>query len=272
MQRVGLIGCGVIGSALIEAIIDGQLPDARLVAILSTSISPAASRARRVLDTHLVDSIEALIAYKPNLVFEAAEHQAVRSYARTVLAAGIDLLLMSIGALADPDLRRDLTDLADQQGAAILIPSGAIGGLDVLRACQCQGELDQVVLTSTKHPRALAGQPYILDRAVGLDNLDAPLTVFDGSAAEACLAFPKSTNIAAAVSLAGLGFDRTRVCVVADPDAERTVHSLEARGGFGELELTLHNYPHPENPRTSYLACLGAVAAVKNLQGSLRFI
>lgn len=272
MLRVGLIGCGVIGSALVDAIIGGQLQGVRLVAVLGTSMSPAVSRARQVLGARFVNSIEALIAHEPNLVFEAAEHQAVGAYAEPVLAAGINLLLMSVGALADPDLRRDLTELADQQGAAILIPSGAIGGLDVLRACHCQGELDEVVLTSTKHPRALAGQPYILDHTIDLNALRAPLTVFDGSATEACLAFPKSTNIAAAVSLAGLGFDRTRVCVVADPEAERTMHSLQARGGFGQLELTLHNYPHPENPRTSYLACLGAVAAVKNLQGPVRFI
>ena len=126
------------------------------------------------------------------------------------------------------------------------------------------------MLTSTKRPGALMGQPYLVEHSIDLDGLDEPLTVFEGPATEACVAFPKSTNIAAAVSLAGIGFDHTRV--VADPETPRTIHTLRARGAFGELQLTLQNCPHPENPRTTYLACLSPVAALKNLQTAIRFV
>lgn len=224
------------------------------------------------MNTHCVATIEEMVALAPDLIFEAAGHLAVRAYGRSVLAAGIDLALMSVGALADPDLRRKLISVAAQQGAALLIPSGAIGGLDVLRASRAQGQLVKVMLTSSKHPAALVDQPYILEHDIRLVGLHEPLVAFDGSAAEACTAFPKSTNVAAAVSLAGLGFNRTQVRVVADPYTRRTVHTLEARGGFGEMRLIVRNFAHPENPRTSLLACMGSVASVENVQGPLRFI
>lgn len=230
------------------------------------------NRAQGTLNTRFAATIEEVVALEPDLVFEAAGHAAVRAYARSVLAAGIDLALMSVGALADPDLRRDLVSLATLHGAALLIPSGAIGGLDVLRASRAQGQLCEVRLTSTKRPAALVGQPYIAEPGIRLEDLHEPLIVFEGTAAEACLAFPKSTNIAAAVSLSGLGFNRTHVRVVADPHTRRTVHMLEARGGFGEMRLKVRNFAHPRNPRTSFLACLGSVAAVENVQGPLRFI
>lgn len=272
MFKIGLIGCGAIGSALVEAVLNEDVPGSQLVAILDISSNVTIRRAQQVLGTRFADTIEQLISSRPDLVVEAAGHQAVAAYGRFVISAGIDLLVMSVGALADPHLRKELTELAVQRGTTILIPSGAIGGLDLLRAGHSQGQLEEVVLTSIKHPSALAGQPYLVKHGLDLSGIDEPLVVFEGLAADACLAFPKSTNIAAAVSLAGLGFDRTRVCVVADPGTARTVHTLEAKGSFGEMRLTLHNFPHPENPRTSFLACLGAVAAIRNVQGPLRFV
>ncbi len=272
MFKIALIGCGAIGSTVVEAILNEELTNVRLVGILDLLSNDVIERAQQVLGTHFVRSVEELIELGPDLVFEAAGHGAVFAYGRSVLAAGIDFLPMSVGALARSDFLTELTELANQQGATILISSGAIGALDMLRASRARGELEEVVLTSTKRPKALMGQPYLVEHGIHLDGLEEPLTVFDGPAAEACVAFPKSTNIAASVSLAGIGFDRTRVRVVADPKTPRTIHTLQARGAFGELQLTLQNYPHPENPSTSYLACLGPVAAFTNMQGAIRFV
>ena len=272
MLGLGLIGCGAIGSAVIKAILGGQIPDVSLLAVLRRPTTPSVGHSQKASGIRYVATIEEMVALAPDLVFEVAGHEAVVACGPSVVAAGIDLMLMSVGALANADLRHQLTELAIQHRATILIPSGAIGGLDLLRAGGSGGQLEQVDLTCTKHPSALAGQPYVINLGRDLLSLNEPLTVFDGSAADACPGFPKSANIAAAVSLAGVGFDRTRVCIVADPGAARTMYTLEAKGSFGEMRLTLRNIPHPRNPRTSFLACLGAVAAIKNVQGPFRFI
>ena len=272
MVKVGLIGCGAIGGEVVDAILNGEIPDARLVGILDVKSNSTIEHAQRALGAQFVQEIEELISLAPDLVMEAAGHEALLAYGRSVVDAGIDLLPMSVGALADPVFLSEMTTLAKQHAASILISSGAIGALDILRASRARGELDEVVLTSTKRPTAFAGQPHVVDGGIDLEALDGPLTIFDGLAAEACLAFPKSTNIAASISLAGLGFDRTRVRVVADPETPRTVHTLQARGAFGEMQLTLQGFPHPENPRTSYLACLSPVSSLGHMQGVFRFV
>jgi aspartate dehydrogenase len=271
MLKLGLIGCGAIGGAVASALLDEEVPGVRLAGILDIAVNEIIVRAQHD-NIPLVQHIEELLDLGPDLVLEAAGHQALIAHGRSVVSAGIDLLPMSVGALADPALRDDLAALANRTGATIYISSGAIGCLDVLRAGHAQGGLEEVVLTSAKRPAALAGQPYLVEHGINVDALDAPLTVFDGSATEACLTFPKSTNIAASVSLAGLGFDETRVRVVADPEIPRTTHTLQIKGGFGEAQLTLRNLPHPDNPSTTYLACLGAIAALNNVQAMLRFV
>jgi aspartate dehydrogenase len=219
-----------------------------------------------------VHTLAELLALQPSLIVEAASHEAVREYALSIVEAGIDFLPMSVGAFAHGDLVAEITSKAEARGTKILISSGAIGGLDVLRASRAGGGLAQVTLTSTKRPAALANQPYLIEHKVSVEGLSGPTVVFDGSAREACQAFPKSTNIAASVSLAGIGFDLTRVRVVANPDIPRTTHTLEARGSFGELRLTLQNLPHPQNPSTTNLACQGAVATLGNMLTPICFL
>ena len=271
MLKLGIMGCGAIGGAVAAAILNEELPGVRLGGILDIAANDVTARAQRA-GVPVVQQTEDLLALEPNLILEAAGHQALIAHGRAVVAAGIDLLPMSVGALADSDLRTELFALADQSDTTIYISSGALGCLDVLRASQTLGGLVEVVLTSTKRPAALSGQPYLVKHGIDVDGIEAPLTVFDGSATEACLTFPKSTNIAASASLAGLGFEQTRVRVVADPNIPRTIHTLLIKGDFGEAQLTLRNLPHPDNPSTTYLACLGAIAALNNVRASLRFV
>ena len=268
MKTLGLIGCGAIGSVVVDAVLNGELDQFDLAGILDLHSNEKIEQAK----VPFVDNIDDLIHLGPDIILEAAGHQALYDYGVKVVSAGIDFIPMSLGAFANADFAEDIQNKAGDNQARIFIPSGAIGCLDILRAIRIGGGMDSVVLSSAKTPAALAGQPYLVENGIEIDELDEPLTVFEGTASEACLAFPKSTNIAGAVSLAGLGFDKTKVRLVADPHAPRTVHTLKATGAFGELELKLQNLPHPDNPSTTLLAALSAVSALKNLQTLMRFV
>jgi len=198
----------------------------------------------------------------PDVIVEAASPVVVRTASEAWLAAGCDVLVMSVGALADEALLGRLDAAARSSGRAVLVPSGAIGGLDAIRAARLGG-LDAVELRTTKAPRALAGAPGIAAAGIDLDLIDGPMVVFEGTAREAVVAFPANLNVVAALSLAGIGPDRTRVVLVADPAETRNVHEIRASGAFGELRLWFANLPSPENPKTSALASLAALALLR---------
>ena len=150
-----------------------------------------------------------------------------------------------------------------------MVPTGAIAGLDAIRAARIGG-LDEVQLRTTKPPRALAGAPGLRGLGVDLDHLAGPVVVFDGTAADAVIAFPANLNVVAALSLAGIGPDRTRVVLVADPAGTSNIHEITARGAFGELSIRLDNRPTPGNPKTSHLASLSAIALLRGLSEAVR--
>jgi aspartate dehydrogenase len=152
----------------------------------------------------------------------------------------------------------------------LFIASGAVAGLDAL-ASAAQGGLEEVTLTTRKPPAALEGAPYLVESGRSLVGLRGETTVFEGSAREAVRAFPTNINVAAAVSLAGVGFDRTRVRIVADPASTTNRHEVVARGAFGELQLAVSNRPFPSNPKTSHLAALSALASVKQAARGTHF-
>jgi len=175
--------------------------------------------------------------------------------------------VMSVGALiADPELPERFRKL----GRRLHTPSGAVAGLDGLRAAAVLGGLKRVTLTTRKPPRGLAGAPYFKQRKLDPFTLTEAVTVFSGTARRAIQLFPQNVNIAAAVSLAGLGPDRTRVQVVADPQAKRNTHTLTAEGDFGRLTVVIENRPSPENPKTSLLAGLSALALIASLAQEAR--
>ena len=270
--KLGLIGAGAIGGAVIEAIKAHTLLDYQLVGVFDVAMSDKARQNLEGTGIEIAPTIKSLMQLGPDLILEAAGHAAVAAYGAQILRSGIDFVPMSVGAFAEEDLFAELNLLAEQNNVRIYISSGAIGGLDVLRAAHARNDLEEVILTSTKKPAALAGQPYFEKHEINIEDIRERLIVFEGSARVACREFPKSTNIAASISLAGLGFDNTTVNMVADPDTHRTVHTLTARGAFGEMKMALQNYPHPDNPSTTYLACLGAIAALKNRNASVQFV
>jgi aspartate dehydrogenase len=245
--RVGIIGPGTIGRAVGDALASGAVPGAELAGYLG----------RRGGDFSTLDE---LLAAGPGVVVEAASHDAVREYAEPVLASGVDLVCISVGALADEELRARLLAAARDGGSRLVVPSGAVGGLDLLRSA-AEGGLEEVVIEQRKPPAALLP-------AEEAATLAEPRVVFDGTVGAVVSLYPKTTNVAAAVALAGLGFDATRAVVVADPTLRANRAILTARGSFGTVRLQLDNIA-TANPRTSVVAAQSVLAALRRLREPL---
>ena len=170
-------------------------------------------------------------------------------------------MVVSIGALADEVLRSKLELAAREGDAQLLTVSGAIGGLDALDAARSAG-LDSVVYTGRKPPGAWKDTPA--DQMFDLAGLQVATTIFEGTAADAARLYPKNANVTAAVAIAGVGFDKTQVRLMADPSVTQNVHELEVRGAFGRFIIRLENNPLPDNPKTSWLAALSIEAELRN--------
>lgn len=240
--RVGLVGHGAIGTVVAAALQAGDLPGVELSGVLTRTGDgpcPAADI------TSLIDASD--------VVVEAAGQQAVRQHARVVLDAGRDLVVTSVGALVDDALRHDL-EARTQSGGRLLLTSGAIGGLDLLRAAAREGGLDDVMLTTTKPPRSCAEPSWMApEMLAALEEGTQSIQVFEGTAREAAMLFPRSLNVGAALALATIGLDNTRVVMIADPDVNLNVHVITACGQAGNYSFSIENAPSPDNPRTSAL-------------------
>ncbi|WP_049907894.1 aspartate dehydrogenase [Haloferax elongans] len=269
--RVSLFGCGTIGTEVARAFADGTI-NADLVRIYDRNAEKRQS---------VVDEFRAGDAPEPvddftdlfdgvDLVVEAAGQSAVDEVTVPSLESGCDVLLLSAGALAASELRQQVVRTAEREGQVVHVPSGAIAGLDAVKAAALTGDLETVSLTTTKNPAGLEGAPYLVENDIDLSALDSATTVFEGSATEAALAFPSNINVAMALSLAGIGPGGTTVRIVADPDESNNVHHIEATGGMGSIETTVRNVPSPTNPKTSYLAAVSAIEKLRTMGATVR--
>lgn len=261
-RRIGLVGCGAIGSEIAVAIDSGRV-NAELVTVYDAYRERASALAGRLKSAPVVaESIDALLlASDVDLVVEAASQQAVRDYARSILEHGKDLMVMSVGALLDDALYAELCSLLERHGVRLYLPTGAIAGIDAIRSVRHL--LKEVTITTTKHPRALEDAPFFREHRVNLKGLKRAKVIYRGNAREAVRLFPANVNVAAILSIAGIGADRTMVRIVADPRARRNIHEIDARGEFGELHFSISNVPSPGNPKTSYLAILSAIECLR---------
>lgn len=263
-RKVGIIGCGTIGSQLAVAVDTGAVKNASLV-----SLFDVVSGNIRALQHKLGAKPAAFTDFAKfaetdcDIVVEAASQDAVRKFAKQVLAAGKDLMVMSVGALADKTLLAALLKEAEKNGCRLYVPTGAIAGIDAIRAVRHL--LESVTLTTTKSPKALAGAPFFETSKVKLDEIKQRTVVYEGAAAEAVRMFPANVNVAAVLSLAGIGVDNTKVCIVADPAFTTNQHEIEAKGSFGEFKFTVNNVPSPGNSKTSYLAVLSAIECLRSV-------
>ncbi|MBL8325449.1 MAG: aspartate dehydrogenase [Rubrivivax sp.] len=260
-KRIALVGCGAIGHAVLE-LLRGDAA-ARVVRVVIPSRDHAAARtALRSLapEAEVAAGID-LGAGAPDLVVECAGHAAIVEHVLPALAAGVPAVVASIGALHDSTLATQLADAAVAGGTQVQLVSGAIGAVDALAAAALGG-LERVHYIGRKPPQGWRGTPA--EALCDLGTLTEARTLFDGSAREAARLYPKNANVAATVSLAGIGLDDTRATLIADPGVRRNVHRLVAEGAFGKLDLTIENEPLAANPKTSALTVYSIVRAIHN--------
>jgi len=211
---------------------------------------------------------EILMNDRINLIIEAASQEAVRQYAIKALSNGKDLMVMSAGALIDDEFFIEVSRVASEHGRKVYVPSGAIVGLDNVKAAAVRS-VDEVMLVTRKPPKSFEGAPFIKKQNINLSRISEETVLFEGSAREAVRLFPRNVNVSASLSLAGIGADRTRVRIIADPKADRITHEIHVRGEFGEIITRTINKPFPENPKTSYIAALSAIATLRKISGSI---
>ena len=270
-MRIGLIGGGTIARLVLENMRRGELGPFEVAALMGRAGgAPRARDLAREFGVKYLEEREALIAARPQAVIEAASHEAVREHLVALLEAGIGVVVLSAGALVDDALRRAAEAAAVRRGALLYVPSGGIGGLDVLKTA-CLAGVDEVSIQVAKPPAAWKGIPYVEKSGVDLATLSSPCTLFEGSAREGVPHFPQNVNIAAILSLGGIGPDRTRLKVVADPSLTLNTHTIRVSGRSGRFTLVLENVPAPENPKTSWLACYSALAALRSLHPGARY-
>lgn len=256
-RRVAIIGFGAIGSRVAEHTSRSGDRTA-LISVLVRSLRRVPSDAREELGPILTEDWDNLDSARPDVVVEAAGTGAVRAYGPAALEAGADLVVVSVGALADDNLRARLEEAASKGGARLFVPAGAVGGLDVLKAASLAG-LDSVTHTIRKPPEALLDEREAAEVRSG----NEPLQVFVGSARRSAAAFPQNTNSTVTVGLAGVGLDNTAVRIVADPGVSRNTHEISARGVFGEFSISVSNFPFASNPKSSQLTALSVVSLLE---------
>ena len=261
-RRIGILGLGAIGRPVARALATG-MPGLTFVGATSRD----AGRAREFLAS--LPGAPPLLEFgdlleRADVVVEAATQAVLVDIAPSVLEAGRDLVILSVGALLD---HPEWVERAAARGVRIHVPSAAIAGLDGLKGAAVDGHLDTVVMETRKPPRGLAGAPGVA--AIDLTAITVSTLVFEGTAREACRAFPANVNVVAAVSLAGIGSDRTSIRIYADPSVDRNRHTVTAEGAFGRLRIEIENVPS-ENPRTGKLAYLSTIAYLRDLGAPIR--
>jgi len=260
VRGLALIGCGAIGSLVARAVDEGVV-NAILLYLLDLDVSKAeqlASSLKRQKPRIAISIDDIVNDPRVEVVVEAASQRAVLEYSERVLRAGKHLVVLSVGALIQPEMRRVVERFMER----IHVPSGAIAGLDALRALKLVG-VKKVELTTRKHPSKLSSSPYVRSRGLKLEGLEKPVLVFEGLAVEAVKAFPRSLNVAATLAL--YSDAPVHVRVIADPSIERNVHEIRVESDATTMLIRVENVAHPLNPKTSYLAALSTIALLKEL-------
>jgi aspartate dehydrogenase len=252
-----MLGYGAIGREVVAASRRGDLgPGVDLVAVLV--------RRPRSADAGLLVTNDAgrFFAEPLHIVLESAGHQAVRDHGVRCLEAGADLILTSIGALVDDQLRADLERTAAASGRRLILASAGIGALDILSAAAVGG-LERVAMTVRKDPSAWYGTEA--EAMCDLASLGGPLVIYDGPVREGARRYPQNVNISAAVALAGIGLDRTRLTIVADPTIRAHVVEIEAQGAFGSFHFVEEVEPTADNPKTGKLVAMAVIKTIRQL-------
>ena len=261
---MGIAGFGAIGQAVAAAFAGDGVAGLRLTVIGARD----AARVRATLPPGLPSQPEVMgvteLAERADIVIECAPAALLPSIAEPVLRAGRTMVVLSCGALLES---MHLVELAQAHGGRILIPTGALLGLDAVFAA-AQGTIHSVRMVTRKPPRGLLGAPYLVEHGIAVDGLVEKLRVFEGTAREAARGFPANLNVAVALSLAGIGPDRTRLEIWADPGVTRNMHTIELDANAARLSMTIENIPSA-NPRTGRITAQSVVAMLRKMRAPL---
>ena len=263
MKRIGLLGCGSIGTQIAIAIDTGIIP-AQLTHIFDVDEEKSKLLITKLKNKPIiVENVHLLSSNPVDLIVEAASQDAVSDNALSILQNRRDLVIMSSGALLDESVFEIISDACKELKKTVYLPSGAISGIDALKAVK--DELDSVILTTTKHPNSLKGAKFFEDFKINLNEITEKSTIFEGTANEAVRLFPKNINVSALLSLSGLGSHETIVKIIADPNTTKNTHEITAHGKFGRITTKIENIPDSTNPRTSRLAILSAIETIRSI-------
>lgn len=265
-MHLGLIGYGTIARGLLRILTSEGMKPSK-VTVLTRRESATAARDALGTDVggtgQVVTDAKALIDERPNLIVECAGHSAVQTHVPAVLRAGIETVVVSIGALADDPLYAQLVDAAQAGGTRFVLPAGAIGGVDLLSALRASG-ITEVTYSGRKPPTAWKGTPA--ENLVDLPSLTTEAVFFTGNARQAATQYPKNANVAATLAFAGLGWDQTKVRLIADPNVTRNVHEYTVTAGGADFSIRIEGHPAPDNPKTSITTVYSVAREVMNRQ------
>lgn len=256
-MNIGIIGTGNIATYLLEQINRNDKADGQIIAIFGRNEEKGQQLSEQ-FEADFYTDLQRFLDLPLDIVVEAATVEAAGLYVKAVVEHQKDLVVSSIGVFKDAAFLEQLKYLAEDKGTHIYLPSGAIGGLDVLQSAKANGGLERVQITTRKSPASLGVEA------------DEEKVIFEGSAFEAVDKFPKNINVALVLAIAGIGVDKTKVRIIVDPDIERNTHTIEAEGDFGRMQLQVENNPMPNNPKTSLLAALSILAVLQNKDSALR--
>lgn len=269
MKNIAIIGCGAIGSEL-AIFIDAEMVNSVKIISLFDLKTNQLENLKHNLKNNIPETfsdfsqfISSKLFKKVDIVIESASQSAVKEYIKPVLEQQKDILIMSVGSFADSNFFCDLVKYVNKHGNNIYIPSGAIAGIDAIKSVK--HFITSVTLTTTKSPKSLKGAPFFETSDIDLSSLEKKTTIFEGSAEEAVEQFPANVNVAALLGLVGLGMEKTRVIIIADPSILINKHEIKVTGKFGEFIIKVKNIPSSKNPKTSYLAILSAIECLRSI-------
>lgn len=268
-KNISIIGCGAIGSevalsvdrmmignVIISSFLDIKLENAEILKSKLSNNNP-------IVFNNFSEYIKSDTLKDVDLVVEAASQSALTSYLNPIILLKKDILVMSVGAFANPDFFSEVIKNVEKNDINLYVPSGAIAGIDAIKSVR--NSISYVTLTTTKNPDSLKDSPFFKKTNLTLDSIKKRTLIFEGSAIEAVQNFPANVNVAALLGLASIGVEKTKVNVIADPSLRINKHEIKVIGKFGELIVRVKNVPSATNPKTSYLAILSVIELLRSI-------
>lgn len=268
-KKISIIGCGAIGSELAQHVDSNMAKNVTLLSILdirpenAQTLKSKLSNNSPLLFNNFDDFVKSESFKEVELVIEAASQNAITSYLNQLISFKKDVLVMSVGAFANSAFFSEVSRNVESNDINIYVPSGAIAGIDALKSVK--NSVSYVTLTTTKNPNSLKDSPFFKNNNFTVDSIKKRTLLFEGSAIEAVQNFPANVNVAALLGLAGIGVEKTKVNVIADPSIRINKHEIKVIGKFGELIVRVKNIPSSTNPKTSYLAILSVIECLRSI-------